>query len=96
MAGGTPANRTKLAERGEYSSAVQDLRGRTVLLTGAHTGLGPHIARKLHQAGARFVLSARNEPALQKLAKEAGDVDVLVANAGVPIKELGERQKHKR
>jgi short-subunit dehydrogenase len=88
--------------------AVQDLRGKTVLLTGASTGLGPHIARKLHQAGAKFVLSARNEPALTKLAKEigesrvvvadlskageperlareAGDVDVLVSNAGVPI-----------
>ena len=87
---------------------MQDLRGKTVLLTGASTGLGPHIARKLRQAGARFVLSARNEPALQKLAKEigesrvvvadlsktgeperlaieAGDVDVLVSNAGVPI-----------
>lgn len=88
--------------------AVQDLRGKTVLLTGASTGLGPHIARKLHQAGAKFVLSARNEPALTKLAKEigesrvvvadlskageperlareAGDVDVLISNAGVPI-----------
>jgi short-subunit dehydrogenase len=87
---------------------VQDIRGKTVLLTGASTGLGPYIARRLHQAGARFVLSARNEEALQKLAKElgesrvivadlsrtgeperlakeAGEVDVLVSNAGVPV-----------
>jgi short-subunit dehydrogenase len=93
---------------GEYSSTVQDLRGKTVLLTGASTGLGPHIARRLHRAGAKFVLSARNEEALEKLAKEigesrvivadlsrageperlaqeAGEVDVLVSNAGVPI-----------
>jgi short-subunit dehydrogenase len=86
---------------------MKDLRGKTVLLTGASTGLGPHIARRLHQAGAKFVLSARNEPPLQKLAKElgesrvivadlsrsgeperlakeAGHVDVLVSNAGVP------------
>jgi len=55
---------------GEYSSAVEDLRGKTVLLTGASTGLGPHIARRLHQAGAKFVLSARNGEALQRLAKE--------------------------
>ena len=87
---------------------MQDIRGKTVLLTGASTGLGPYIARRLHQAGARFVLSARNEEALQKLAKEvgeskvivadlsrtgeperlakeAGDIDVLVSNAGVPV-----------
>jgi short-subunit dehydrogenase len=87
---------------------LEDLRGKTVLLTGASTGLGPHIARRLHKAGAKFVLSARNEAALQKLAKEigeskvivadlsrtgeperlakeAGDVDVLVSNAGVPV-----------
>lgn len=86
---------------------MQDIRGKTVLLTGASTGLGPYIARRLHQAGARFVLSARNEEALQTLAKEigesrvivadlsrsgeperlaseAGEVDVLVSNAGIP------------
>src|SRR6266566_1233682 len=84
-----------------------DLRGKTVVLTGASTGLGPYIARRLHKAGARLVLSARNEAALDKLAKELGDarvvvadlaktgeperlakeagaVDILVSNAGVP------------
>jgi short-subunit dehydrogenase len=75
---------------------VQDLRGRTVLLTGASTGLGPHIARRLHQAGAKFVLSARNEEALQKLAKEIGESRVIVADlsrTGEPerlAKEAGE------
>ncbi|MEO8745765.1 MAG: SDR family NAD(P)-dependent oxidoreductase [Candidatus Dormiibacterota bacterium] len=86
---------------------MDDLKGKTVLLTGASTGLGPHIARRLHESGVKFVLSARSEAALKKLAKElggsrvivadlarageperlaeeAGHVDVLVSNAGVP------------
>jgi short-subunit dehydrogenase len=84
-----------------------DIAGKTVLLTGASTGIGPYIARRLRRAGARFVLSARNEAALielaeelgesrvvvadlsqagapERLAREAGAVDILVSNAGVP------------
>ena len=86
---------------------MRDLHGRLVLLTGASTGLGPHIARRLAREGVRFVLSGRNVKALKALAKElggaqvipadlssrgeaerlaedAGEVDILVANAGVP------------
>jgi short-subunit dehydrogenase len=84
-----------------------DLRAKTVLLTGASTGLGPYIARRLQREGVHFVLSARNQSALDKLAEELGDarvvvadlaktgeperlaeeagnVDILVSNAGVP------------
>lgn len=57
-----------------------ELRGKTVLLTGASTGLGPHIARRLHRDGANFVLSARNEAALKQLAGEVGEARVIVAD----------------
>jgi short-subunit dehydrogenase len=86
---------------------MTDLAGRLVLLTGASSGVGPVIARRLRREGARFVLSGRDEARLVALARElgdavvipadlarrgeaerladvAGDVDVLVANAGVP------------
>lgn len=91
----------------QHTVPIVDLHGKTVLLTGASTGLGPHIARRLQREGAKFVLSARNESALEKLAGELGDsrivaadlsrpgeperlaeaagqVDVLVSNAGIP------------
>src|SRR5207245_1910329 len=59
---------------------VDDLSGKTVLLTGASTGLGPHIARRLGKAGAKFVLSARNDGELKKLADELGDATVIPAD----------------
>ncbi|TMF78033.1 MAG: SDR family NAD(P)-dependent oxidoreductase [Chloroflexi bacterium] len=59
---------------------VDDLSGKTVLVTGASTGLGPHIARRLREAGAKFVLSARNEAALEKLADELGESQVIAAD----------------
>jgi uncharacterized protein len=83
-----------------------NLTGRTVLLTGATGGLGHVIARRLHRAGARLILSGRRSEVLEPLAAETGarsvavdltdpaaverlardhaDVDVLVANAGLP------------
>ena len=82
-----------------------------MLLTGASSGLGPHIARRLHAEGARLVLSGRNVAALEMLgselgalkvivadleapavaellAVEAGEVDILVSNAGLPASGL--------
>ena len=87
---------------------MRELVGRTALLTGASSGLGPVIARRLHTEGVRFVLSARRRPELEglarelvgsrvvvadlarrgeaeRLATEAGPVDILIANAGVPV-----------
>jgi uncharacterized protein len=85
---------------------MKELRGRTALLTGASTGIGPYIARRLAGEGVRLVLTGRNREALKELGQEldgsrfvvadltqrdapemliaeAGEVDILVANAGV-------------
>jgi len=86
---------------------MKDLKGKLVLLTGASSGLGPYIARRLDREGCRFILSARRADELERvaaelrdarvipadlarpaeaerLAAEAGAVDILVAHAGVP------------
>ena len=76
------------------------------LITGANGGIGQAIARALHGAGARIIVTGRREDALRPIAEEvsarvivadlarrddvtrllteAGDVDVLVANAALP------------
>jgi len=83
-----------------------ELRGSSVLLTGATGGIGHAIARQLHGAGASLLLTGRRTDVLEPLAAEvggratavdlaqrdavdrliaeAGDVDVLVANAALP------------
>jgi short-subunit dehydrogenase len=83
-----------------------ELRGSSVLLTGATGGIGHAIARRLHGAGASLVVTGRRSEVLEPLAAEvggralavdladraavdrlldeAGEVDVLVANAALP------------
>lgn len=51
-----------------------DLRGSSVLLTGATGGLGAAIARALKAEGASLVLSGRNRSLLDPLAAELGAV----------------------
>lgn len=50
------------------------LAGKTVLVTGASSGIGAHLARVASAAGARVVLGARRVERLQQLAQEIGEV----------------------
>ncbi|MCX7900163.1 MAG: SDR family NAD(P)-dependent oxidoreductase, partial [Methylocystis sp.] len=49
-----------------------DLTGRAALVTGASSGIGKDIARKLHAAGATVTLSGTRRDALEALASELG------------------------
>jgi NAD(P)-dependent dehydrogenase (short-subunit alcohol dehydrogenase family) len=55
-----------------------DLSGRTLLITGASSGLGAHFARQAAKAGARLVLAARRLEMLEALRDEIrGEADTL-------------------
>lgn len=50
-----------------------DLGGKAALVTGASGGIGAAIARALHRAGAKVVLSGTRQAALEALAGELGE-----------------------
>lgn len=54
------------------TNAVLDLRGRTVIVTGASSGIGAATARALYAAGARPVLAARRLDRIEELGAELG------------------------
>jgi NADP-dependent 3-hydroxy acid dehydrogenase YdfG len=57
---------------------------RTVLITGASTGIGAATAKRLHEVGNRLVLAGRREQPLDELAAElGGGDDVLVKTCDV-------------
>ena len=47
-----------------------DLDGKTVLLTGASSGLGRGVARELARRGTRVVVTARRRERLEEVAKD--------------------------
>lgn len=49
---------------------IIDLEGLVVVLTGASSGIGEHVARSLHAYGAHLVLGARRRDRLERLAEE--------------------------
>ena len=75
---------------------LNDLADKTALVTGASSGLGAHFATVLARAGARVILAARRQDALQDRVKKivtgggkASAVCLDVTNAD-SVKALGE------
>src|SRR5688572_18600041 len=64
------------------------IEGRTVLVTGASSGIGRACARAFVKEGARIVLAARREDALEEVAAELGG-----ETAGVHARTLDVRDR---
>ncbi len=67
---------------------MRSYHSRTVLVTGASGGIGEAAARQLARGGARLLLTARSEDALERLADElrrlGADAEVLAHDLGTP------------
>eukprot|EP00897_Mesotaenium_endlicherianum_P008383 jgi/Mesen1/7573/ME000392S06839 len=64
----------------------EDVRGKVVVITGASSGIGEHMAYEYAKKGARLVLAARREEQLRKVANRAsqlGSPDAFVVVADV-------------
>jgi short-subunit dehydrogenase len=59
---------------------MKEIKNRTVLLSGAPGGIGPHLASRLHAEGASLVLSGRNQGELEQLATRLAPARVIVAD----------------
>ena len=67
---------------------MDDLSGRTALVTGASRGIGEASARALDRAGARVVLSGRTMPDLERVAAALSH-DPLVLPADLSLRGSG-------
>lgn len=67
---------------------------KTVLITGASSGIGADTAREVASRGNRVILLARSEPALRELADEIGDrasIAVCDATDGNAVLEMADK-----
>jgi NAD(P)-dependent dehydrogenase (short-subunit alcohol dehydrogenase family) len=68
----------RLLGRASGAPSLEDaVAGRTVLVTGASSGIGEATARRLGEAGAKVLLVARSRDKLEELAAQAGDAHAL-------------------
>ncbi len=64
-----------------HNLPINDWRGKTVWLVGASTGIGRATAHALHAQGAKVIVSARSQEALDSFAAEHPGATVLAMDA---------------
>jgi 3-hydroxy acid dehydrogenase / malonic semialdehyde reductase len=63
------------------------ISGRTVLITGASSGIGEACARRLAQEGANLILWARREQRLKDMRSEMGRLGVEIITSAVDVRD---------
>ncbi len=63
-----------MKERNILSRTPRDLHDKTVVITGASSGVGKATALEMARCGAKVVLAARREKALEELAAECESI----------------------
>ncbi|SMO94033.1 SDR family NAD(P)-dependent oxidoreductase [Paracoccus laeviglucosivorans] len=61
---------------------MTDFAGKRIWIIGASSGIGEALARAFAAEGARLILSARNEAALDELAEKCGGARVIALDLG--------------
>ena len=56
---------------------MKNYKDKTVLITGASSGIGESFAKQLDELGSKLILTARSEDKLNKLASQMNDAIVI-------------------
>ncbi|MPC56827.1 Retinol dehydrogenase 11 [Portunus trituberculatus] len=68
-----------------WATTTNDLKGQTVIITGASAGIGKEAARDFAYRGARVIMGCRK---LQKASKVASEIEDSTGNKSVVVREL--------
>ena len=80
--------------RGVRLTAMGSVNGKVALITGGANGIGAEVARRLHDKGAKLVLTDLDEVQLKDVATRLGEDRVLTAVADV--RDLAAMQSRRR
>lgn len=77
--------------RGLFAKGIQ--RPKTILITGASSGIGSHLAMQYSQHGNQVIIFGRNEAHLRRVEKDCSDRGAMVRAVKIDVTERDEMNK---